>query len=224
LVLLKSKYGLRTFRFGWFLNFQNVCAMNYLAHARLSFHQPEVLVGNMISDFVKGRKQFDYPAIVQKGIRLHRAIDLFTDTHDATRQLKLFFRPAYRLYAGAFSDVVYDHFLANDPSEFISDLELKRFSADTYQVLEAHFGLLPPRFQQMLPFMRSQDWLYHYRQRPGIEKSFVGLARRAAYITETTTAYSLFNTHYEEMKTCYQDFFPDLKRFSMRHLQHLLNP
>lgn len=30
--------------------------MNYLAHAYLSFDEPEILVGNMISDFVKGKK------------------------------------------------------------------------------------------------------------------------------------------------------------------------
>ncbi len=62
--------------------------MNYLAHAYLSFNMPDILVGNMISDFIKGKKQFDYPLPVQKGIRLHRAIDTFTDTHAATQELK----------------------------------------------------------------------------------------------------------------------------------------
>ena len=33
--------------------------MNYLAHAYLSFNDPEILVGNMISDFVKGKKKAD---------------------------------------------------------------------------------------------------------------------------------------------------------------------
>src|SRR3989442_7909269 len=95
--------------------------MNYLAHAYLSFNQPEILVGNMISDFIKGKKQFDYPVSIQKGIRLHRDIDTFTDAHPATQQLKSFFRPHYRLYAGAFGDIVYDHFLALDPNEFVND-------------------------------------------------------------------------------------------------------
>ncbi len=43
--------------------------MNYLAHAYFSFNQPPVIVGNLISDFIKGKKQFDYPAEIQKGIR-----------------------------------------------------------------------------------------------------------------------------------------------------------
>lgn len=35
--------------------------MNYLAHAYFSFGDPAILTGNMISDYVKGKKQFDYP-------------------------------------------------------------------------------------------------------------------------------------------------------------------
>ena len=101
--------------------------MNYLAHACLSFNHPEILTGNMISDFVKGKKKFDYSAQIQKGIALHRAIDEFTDAHEETRNAKLFFKPGYGLYAGAFVDIVYDHFLANDENEFAND-ELASFS------------------------------------------------------------------------------------------------
>ena len=58
--------------------------MNYLAHAFLSFNDSGLLIGNMISDFVKGKKQFDYTPDIQKGIRLHRMIDTYTDAHPAT--------------------------------------------------------------------------------------------------------------------------------------------
>jgi acyl carrier protein phosphodiesterase len=145
--------------------FSKVCSMNYLAHAWLSFHEPEITVGNMISDFVKGKKQFEFPAGIQRGIRLHRAIDQFTDSHIATRQLKEFFRPHYRLYSGAFADVVYDHFLANDKNEFPSMEALKAFSFGTYQTLDKHFSLLPAGFQKLFPYMRSQDWLFNYREK-----------------------------------------------------------
>src|SRR5437868_2883707 len=102
--------------------------MNFLAHAWLSFHQPEILVGNMISDFIKGKKRFDYIEAVQKGIMLHRNIDTFTDEHEATKQAKQFFKPAVGLYAGAFIDVAYDHFLANDTNEFSNENDLRDFS------------------------------------------------------------------------------------------------
>ena len=197
--------------------------MNYLAHAWLSFGDPEILTGNMSSDFIKGKKQFEYPQQVQKGIRLHRAIDDFTDTHEATRQLKSFFRPQYRLYSGAFADVTYDHFLANDRNEFASDKELKDFTNITYNLLEKKVELLPSLFQKMLPYMKAQDWLYNYRFTWGIEKSFGGLVRRAKYLQESEIAFDLFNRHYDEMKICYNAFFPSLKDFTLHQFRQLLN-
>jgi acyl carrier protein phosphodiesterase len=76
--------------------------MNYLAHAYLSFNEPEILAGNMISDFVKGKKKFDYSLTIQQGIALHRAIDQFTDFHPVTQEAKSYFKKDYRLYSGAF--------------------------------------------------------------------------------------------------------------------------
>lgn len=84
--------------------------MNYLAHAYLSFNDEPTLVGNMISDYIKGKKKFDYSLPIQQGIQLHRFIDEFTDFHVATKEAKQFFKPSVGLYAGAFVDVVYDHF------------------------------------------------------------------------------------------------------------------
>jgi acyl carrier protein phosphodiesterase len=109
--------------------------MNYLAHAYLSFNDPDILVGNMISDFVKGKKKFDYPLRIQAGIMLHRIIDEFTDSHPATREAKEFFRPHYRLYSGAFIDVVFDHFLALNSNEF-TETSLLNFSQQVYSFLQ----------------------------------------------------------------------------------------
>ncbi len=195
--------------------------MNYLAHAYLSFRKPHILVGNMISDYIKGKKQFEYPVSIQKGIRLHRAIDQFTDTHGATQQIKTFFRPQYRLYSGAFADVVYDHFLANDKVEFGSATELKQFAEDTYKVLEANAGFFPDPFQKMFPYMKEYDWLYNYRHKWAIEKSFNGLVRRAAYLTESKIAFDLFNEHYDTMQMCYGEFFPSLKKYTEHQLPEL---
>jgi acyl carrier protein phosphodiesterase len=197
--------------------------MNYLAHAYLSFNKPTILAGNMISDYIKGKKQFDYPPAVQKGIKLHRAIDNFTDTHTVTQELKSFFRPQYRLYSGAFADVVYDHFLANDVQQFGTEADLKTFAADTYQVLETFTAVFPPPFQKIFPYMKQYDWLYNYRYKWGIEKSFGGLVRRAAYLTESEIAFEIFNRHSAAMQVCYNNFFPDLKKFSLNYLDEFLN-
>ncbi len=196
--------------------------MNYLAHAYLSFNDPDLLAGNMISDFIKGRKQFDYPERILAGIKLHRAIDEFTDSHAATREIKNLFRPAYRLYAGAMTDVVYDYFLANDEREFLSEEALEEFTQTTYSLLNEKTDFFPEPFAKMFPYMRSQNWLFNYRYDEGMQKSFGGVARRAKYITETSSAFEVFMGNKALVKNSYDAFFPEVKAFAAHTSARLL--
>jgi acyl carrier protein phosphodiesterase len=217
--------------------------MNYLAHAYLSFEITDITVGNMISDFVKGKQKFDYPFAIQQGITLHRAIDSFTDSHAVTREAKSFFREPYGLYAGPLVDVVYDHFLANDPLRFPETGEgqavdgppaadpanreetggagLKAFAQKTYEQLGTRQALLPERFGRLFHYMKAQDWLFNYRYKEGILNSFAGLARRATYMGSADQAGLLFDKHYGELEACYMDFFPSLQDFALRTLEQL---
>lgn len=186
--------------------------MNYLAHAYFSFQHPQWTVGNLISDFVKGRRQYDYPPAVQIGIRLHRTIDEFTDSHPATKRARELFRPYYRLYAGAFVDVVYDYFLANDPTLFATENALDVFARHTYDVLLAHYDVLPEAFQQMYHRMRQQNWLLNYRHPWGLQKSFAGVVYRSRYLNDSTTAFLVFEQHRSTLQEYYLQFIPDLKQ------------
>jgi len=196
--------------------------MNYLAHAYLSFNDQQILTGNIISDFVKGKKKFEYPSRIQAGIKLHRLIDNFTDEHAATREAKEFFRPHYRLYSGAFIDVVYDHFLANDETEF-TESSLLDFSKKVYASVKESSQWLPDRFALMFPFMQSQNWLYSYRTLWGIEKSFGGIVRRSAYLNESDTAFRLFAEYYQPLQHCYRHFWKDVKPFALEQFEMLNN-
>ena len=188
--------------------------MNYLAHARLSFDQPEILVGNMISDFVKGKKKFDYNEGIQKGITLHRNIDTFTDEHEATKQAKQFFKPAVGLYAGAFVDVAYDYFLANDENEFKDNEALLDFSLSVYSALDAYQQSFPQKFSRLFSHMKKENWLYNYRTLWGIEKSFGGLMHRAKYLEYNAVVFESFQKNYVPLQICYQSFFPAVKAFA----------
>ncbi|MDP4264711.1 MAG: ACP phosphodiesterase [Bacteroidota bacterium] len=170
-------------------------------------------MGNLISDFVKGKKQFDYPRGIRQGITLHRIIDTFTDGHEATKKAKEIFRPHYRLYSGAFIDVVYDHFLATDQNEF-SESSLFDFSQKVYATLDHYKEWLPPGFSAMFTYMKTQNWLFNYRTRSGTEKSFGGVVRRAIYLTESNTATRLFEMHYQPLLECFHQFWKDAKPFA----------
>ena len=172
----------------------------------------------MISDYVKGKKKYDYPGQIQQGIAVHREIDRFTDVHPVTKEAKEIFRPAYRLYAGPLMDVIYDHFLALDEHEF-TDESLKAFTINTYSILDKFTDHFPEKFKRMYPYMKTHNWLYNYRYRHGIEKSLAGVVRRAKYLDESDTAYLLFNEHYDELKKLYQSFFPELKLMTQNLLE-----
>jgi acyl carrier protein phosphodiesterase len=198
--------------------------VNYLAHAYLSFGISDIAVGNLISDFVKGKKKLDYPETIQQGITLHRAIDSYTDGHPITQEAKLFFRRDYGLYAGPIVDILYDHFLATDPDQFPDPDKLKAFALHTYEQLRTREALFPERFARLFPYMQSQDWLYNYRHKEGIYNSLHGLARRATHMPEPSAAFQIFNTRYEQLQDCYRRFFPELKNFAFNELQRLSPP
>jgi acyl carrier protein phosphodiesterase len=174
----------------------------------------------MISDFVKGKQQFMFSGEVQQGIRLHRAIDEFTDNHPATRKAMEIFRPVYRLYSGAIMDVLYDHFLATDTDIFTTE-SLRSLTQATYDHLDQYDSILPPRFRMFFTYMKAEDWLFNYRHTSGMEKSLRGLARRAAYMPDSAAAFDLFLEQYDFLRDCYSDFIKDVKIMAKQNLINL---
>ena len=193
--------------------------MNFLAHAYLSFNHQEIIVGNMISDFVKGNKKFDYAQGIQDGISLHRKIDEFTDNHLQTKLAKQLLKPAVGLYAGAFIDVVYDYFLANNLNCFASEIELHDFANGVYQILEKYKTYVPPNFEKVMPSMQANNWLFNYKFDYGVQRSFEGLYRRAKYLTPTdNTAYTAFIDNKKKLSEFATIFINDVINFSKNEL------
>lgn len=187
--------------------------MNFLAHAYLSFGFEPVLIGNLISDFVKGKKRFTYPQSIQAGISLHRDIDNFTDTHPATAKAVELLKPVAGRYAPVFIDIIYDHFLAKDEREFPGNSLLK-FADESYTILSKNESILPPAFRQMLPFMISENWFANYRFTKNIERSFNSVFRRASYLSYDPAIFDAFIDCYNEFRDCYLHFFPAIKLFA----------
>lgn len=153
---------------------------------------------------------------------LHRFIDTFTDEHPATKEAKEIFRPHYRLYSGAFVDVVFDHFLATDENEF-TETTLFDFSQQVYAVLENYRQQFPERFAAMFPYMKKQNWLYHYRTMQGIENSLGGVVRRATFLNESNTASLLFEKYYQPLQQYYRHFWQDAKPFIRKQFEIIRN-
>lgn len=188
--------------------------MNYLGHAFLSFDNDELLVGNMIGDYVKGMTDIEqYPIGIQKGIMLHRNIDEFADKHPANILAKNIFKLDYGLYAGAVIDVLWDHYLANDPRYFKNEAQLKEMSLNTYQIISKYSAILPAKFSNVFNYMSQENWLYEYRTVKGMEQALSGLAKRAQYMQDGQKAYRLFIQHFYELNQRYYEYIDDAVQF-----------
>lgn len=151
--------------------------MNHLAHFHLSFDEPGLVVGNWAGDVVKGNDWQQYPPDVQRGIRLHRTIDAFTDAHPATHKLSGQIRAFAGRYAGPVGDVLRDHFLSICWPEF-SGQPLQGFANGVYNILTERNLDLPPVLQERTPRMIAANWLMGYEHLPELVFVLERLQRR----------------------------------------------
>ncbi|WP_187260711.1 acyl carrier protein phosphodiesterase [Pontibacter beigongshangensis] len=186
--------------------------MNYLAHIYLSGDEEELLIGNFIADAVKGKQVEQYQEGIARGIRLHRLIDSYTDTHPVVRQTKLRLRPHFRKYAPVVADVFYDHFLAKGFEQY-ADVSLPAFAKQVYRIIENRFLLLPPKVQYFFPYMMRQDWLASYAEVEGIRRALVGMSRRTAFTSGMELAGDELEANYGRYGADFDTFFPDLVHY-----------
>lgn len=185
--------------------------MNFLAHLYLSGDDEEVLVGNFIGDFVKGSQLDQYSIKMQKGIRLHRSIDHYTDTHEVVRLSKIRLREKFRHFAPVIVDVYYDHFLAKNWADF-SKIPLKQYSENFYQLMKKYVGRIPKGVTNMLKYMSRDNWLYNYQFIEGIDRALTGMSQRTKYENKMDQASQALKDHYGDFQNEFNQFFPELER------------
>lgn len=192
--------------------------MNFLSHIYLSGDSTEILMGNFIGDFVKGRQVKNYPKGIQKGIMLHREIDFFTDNHPIVSLGKDKLRKSQGHYSGVVLDIFYDHFLAANWTNF-SSIPLRDFASATYLKLQGNLSLLPPKAQFMLPYMVRDNWLVSYKSIEGIKKACKGMAQRTKFKSNMGAATIQLKQHYNALEEEFNTFFPLLEK----HCEEFIN-
>jgi acyl carrier protein phosphodiesterase len=192
--------------------------MNFLAHLFLSGPPSAptyngLVVGNFIADSVPGRQLENYLPAVQVGIRLHRAIDTFTDQHPVVRRSTQRLRAAgYGKYAGVVSDMFLDHFLARNFADYSAE-PLADFTQRIYALLLVNQATMPERVQLTLSYMAPHDWLGNYAFLAGISRALSGLSRRAMPGSGMETAVAELERNYAAYEADFREFFPELQRY-----------
>ncbi len=187
--------------------------MNHLAHFYLAGSPPELVVGGFLGDFIKGRLYGDRCAGLERGIRLHRAIDAFTDRNEILVSARCRFDPPFRRYAGIMTDIIFDHFLATCWEQY-HDNDLQAFSDEVFSILLAHRNQLPDVAFELCRRMYRHNSLVRYRQRDFVENAFRYLSTRLSRANPLAEGYDQFLLHEEELAVDFQAFFPALIRFT----------
>lgn len=196
--------------------------MNFLAHLYLSGTDHQVIVGNFIGDFVKGKVQvLDYPQGIRNGITLHRAIDEYTDSHAVVKTSKKRLWDRYRHYAAVIIDVYYDHFLAANWHDYHAE-PLTEYAQQMYTILQNHYDVMPEEVKHLLPYMVRGDWLSGYASQAGISQALVGMSRRTRFTSHLEHAGEELAAHYTELEKEFRSFFSDLISFTSLTRNNLL--
>lgn len=184
--------------------------MNHVAHCFLSYPDKDLLFGNFIGDFVKGRSWQSMPPEVQKGILLHRAIDAFTDSHPLVRASADRIRPYSGRYASPTVDILYDHLLIRHWEIYAPGLPFDIFADWAYQGLDQFAGEMPEGLRRRWPQMLAGRFLHGYGSREGMEWVLGQFGKRLNGHLDATGLCRFFFQEIAVFSADFNGFFPEL--------------
>ncbi len=186
--------------------------MNFLAHTYLSGGNEEIIVGNFMGDYVKGKNYLLFPEQVKKGILIHRDIDSFTDMHEVTRRSKQRLASRYHKYAGIIIDIFYDHFLASLWDSY-STLPLNEFVNRTYDLLKRNYKVLPDSIKRWFPTFLENNWMMAYTNVEGIELVLERMSANTSLPDHSAFAVEVLRDQYSVFMDDFLEFFPMIVQF-----------
>lgn len=135
--------------------------MNFLAHFHLAWPDEGLVAGGLEGDYYKGPLRGDLPVAIERGVRLHRAVDAYTDSHPQVAQLRRDLPGELRRYAGILIDLSFDHFLSVHWDSYCN-IPLAQFNAGVYRALQGQEHALSRGSRKMLERMVEHDILSLY--------------------------------------------------------------
>ncbi|WP_329742248.1 ACP phosphodiesterase [Dyella sp. A6] len=187
--------------------------MNHLAHTLLAGDDDGLRLGGLMGDFVRGAPDPSLPPEVVAGIRLHRAIDVFTDRHPEVVAAHGLFEPPYRRYAGILLDMWFDHCLARDFARW-SEVPLAEFSAQVRALLRRRDPFLPQGLRRFRAYMEAHDLPAGYARRDELGAALQGISQRLQRANPLGDALPVLVPLDQRLKAHFSAFFPELRAYA----------
>jgi acyl carrier protein phosphodiesterase len=186
--------------------------VNHLAHLFLADPTPGCRLGALMGDYVKGRLDESYPPEIRRGLQQHRLLDRFAESNRHFRRSRQRLCPTFRHCRGIMVDVVYDHFLARNWSDY-SPVRLESFAANIYELLEERRSILPPALQKAVPRMVAADWLVACRETGTLDGVLRRLASRISRPTPLENGLEELLRHYRDLENDFSRFMIEATDF-----------
>lgn len=192
--------------------------MNFLAHQYLSFDIPEIQLGNLYGEIVRGRDYQNFPKGIRDGILLHREIDSFTDSHPIVKNSTEFFHKNHGKYSPVIVDILYDYFLIKNWNSF-STVDYDEFVKKCYSLFEKNQATFPDSLRYIIHYLLKYDWFHTYSTVEGIGRTLKGISQRASFENSMGDAVEELVEFEKELENHFLLFFPEL----IKHCKDFLN-
>lgn len=193
--------------------------MNFLAHLHLADPDPGLMLGGVVADFARNPEIALLPPDVQAGVRLHRQIDGFTDSHPVVQRSISRISPRMGWFSGIVIDIYYDYILGRDWSLYSAE-PLRAFADRAYGMLEGLYAVAPPDGQWFLRRLIDRDYLFGYSTLDGITRALDRVSKRIAEripkrAMALTDALPDLHAADAELAADFHAFYPELMAFSL---------
>ncbi len=193
-------------------------AMNYLAHTLLSKNHIEYQLGNLLADPLKGKAWDGCTQHHRDGIAMHKAIDIFTDSHINVSKAKNYLDHAELkgYLKGVVMDILFDHYITKHWDSFVR-MDRESFIQSFYRQADKHRPQLPITGQEFIRRLIRYDFFHLYRDFTTLTHVFKKFDQRLSVnvlAKESTSDYlPIIKSHYDEIEREFLLFFPELIEF-----------
>jgi acyl carrier protein phosphodiesterase len=193
--------------------------LNYIAHIHIGIHTQTSLLGNFLGDFIKGSQLQHLPFDIEQGIRLHRSIDVFTDSHPLVIELRRYFPRDIRRMAGVIIDIYFDYLLMQTWKRY-SNIHFNTVFADFYQQLEQFSLPDNTHFQKVAERIKQHQWLNEYINIETCFRAFVSIENRLKHkVVFAKKAQHFLIQHVEQLESSFQQFYPECLEHGLKFVR-----
>ncbi len=194
--------------------------MNFLAHFHLAWPDEGLVAGGLEGDYLKGLLRGQLPQNVERGVKLHRAIDAYTDGHPLILQLRRELPTGLRRYAGILIDLSFDHYLSLHWSRF-SNIPLADFNQQIYRILAAHQNVLSDGACVMVARLVEYDILNLYLEWDTVPATAARIGQRFKRHNPFLDLERELSPAKDALERTFLNFYPQLESFCKESIARL---